>query len=409
MRGCVAGFPCKSVAACKQGRSDAAQAIDHGSGVAGSVFKIIDEFNQRNCSNIDFEILENVVGLGARPKGGGPSNLDVTVNKTSARLNAYSVVLALDPFNLQWDVHRPRFYMCFVAWRLLADLLPVTLDAVAQVCLDVAHAKPFGFSLRDILLPESHADVVNYLDGCRLQAPTSAKTQRHPNRNTIDAKSRRVGGLNPGSDSDSSESVHGLTWAQQNLDFCNETGQTWWKPVVPDAATMEAHPGLKNITLRQYDLLAFKARVQSFPEAVPRTCDLSQNIKRMGVDSACKTLTENSEVYLSHLCRMVVPRETIHMQGAHFGDRHAEVSDIDPRVTRRISGNAFHVWPATVAVLTTIVLMSEGRAARLRLAVASAAREEPGEKVLEHVTPSAPAPTKSDDIFDLLWANDLAQ
>ena len=79
---------------------------------------------------------------------------------------------------------------------------------------------------------------------------------------------------------------------------------------------MQRYPGLNDITLRQFDLIAYKAKVTQFPELTPRAFDISQSIERMSSDAvAAKTLTENSEVYLAHLCRCAIGSEALQMHG----------------------------------------------------------------------------------------------
>ena len=90
---------------------------------------------------------------------------------------------------------------------------------------------------------------------------------------------------------------------------------------------------------------------------------MSQSINRMSKEGdACKTVCENSEIYLSHRCRKAIGSEAIQIQGAHFGPHHVLLAGIDDSCQRKLGGDAFHVWSATISVLTSLVLLSEGAA-----------------------------------------------
>ena len=358
-------------------------------------------------------------GLAVPPKDGGPSNHDNVIFRTEAALDAYAATLDLDPYNLYWDVHRPRLYMLFAPWRLLGDYCRLELDTIVQSCLDIAHASARGFSFRDLTLPDSHPAVAKYLVGCAaLNQPRSANTQRPLRR-----KKRTATG-------DPADSSSGCKWALLHSQFCSETGQDWWKPVVPARDIMESHPGLRDVTLRQFDLLAYKGKVTNYPEAEPRVLDISQSVYRMSSgDGACKTLTENSEVYLTHLCRCAIGTETLQMQGCHFGERHEQLSDVPEAVKHRLAGKAFHTWPATLAVLTSIVLLAKGLSRSKSCAADSATCNDVDSVVdlgagspavvldvvvddnassiaVEHVPENRRLDLPPGDVFDMLWRSD---
>ena len=378
VRGTVAGVPCKSVSNAKE--HQLVDAISSESGVTGKVFSKIHKYNQRVCEDLDFQILENVKGLLRRPKDGGSSNHDIVMWKTSSALSAYAATLCLDPFHLNFDVHRPLLYMLFVSWRKLPGFDSTELDKHVQECLDVSHQCSRGFCIDDLVHPETHPEVQRYLESCRnLPLPKSSETHKR-----------------------SRENPEGLKWCQMHMKYGEKTGQAWWESPVPDEATMQKYLGLRDITLRQFDLLRYKAHVH-FPKLVQRSCDLSQSILRMGSGgNAMRTQTENSEVFLTGRCRTCLGSEKLQISGAHFRDQHKSLDQFPESLKRRLAGNAFHIWPATIALLTCIVLLAKGHSA----AKAQAASANQPSASCEAVSEDSEQPVQADDgnIFDLLWA-----
>jgi len=65
-----------------------------------------------------------------------------------------------------------------------------------------------------------------------------------------------------------------LLWPEEHAKRHRQNGSKWWRPAVPPEEVIATFPGLKVVTLRQFDLMQLHG--VKFPEAEPGTLDLSQ-------------------------------------------------------------------------------------------------------------------------------------
>lgn len=83
--------------------------------------------------------------------------------------------------------------------------------------------------------------------------------------------------------------------------------------------------------------------------------------------SASSTIvTPTCMIYLGSRCRLANPRELLHMQGIHYGQREDELSEFEPRLLADLAGNA---WEATCA--SAMYVLQETLLAKLRCSQAS--------------------------------------
>ena len=143
--------------------------------------------------------------------------------------------------------------MLFVKRRRLAGLSRLQLDAIAAEHINLAHSVAPRFDLDDLILPESDPSVVAYLAACKARPIVSRSASSQ-------SKRRR--------------STEADSWGVTHLDFCNKTNQSFWEPNVPPETVMDDFPGLRDITLRQFDILALKAGLTGFPDTGPRVFDM---------------------------------------------------------------------------------------------------------------------------------------
>ena len=86
--------------------------------------------------------------------------------------------------------------MIFIAWRVLHGLQPSYLESTAAYCVNLAHKVAVRFDRVDMLLPDTHPDVVQYMNKCKAQPISSQRTIRtstasSSSRNKSDQKQKK--------------------------------------------------------------------------------------------------------------------------------------------------------------------------------------------------------------------------
>ena len=241
--------------------------------------------------------------------------------------------------------------------------------------MDLAHSlQDVGSSLDECLLREDDPLVVDPLKACAsCELPMMPIIEPAMNENDEGSGKRRK-----------------FLWPEKHAAFVEEhcSDHHWTDNPLPSAATFDRHPGLRALTYRQFELLFYRVKA-TFPEAEleqtsrgtleqgkagrgsatsknmiivdipkcltlllpgppsqpppvglpqePRVADVTNEIWRVGPGSNGCTLVVNTQLYLTHKCRLALPIEMIMLNGS-FEINYLIFVDVRPRGRGKIHG-----------------------------------------------------------------------
>ena len=293
-------------------------------------------------------LAENVMGLCCLPKNADGtsvdpdtgktyySNLDFCVQQLEAETDVWVFVARLDPKMFGVPISRQRVWILAIPAECFEGA-ELSFKEATMVAQDILERLMVGQtrSIEDYLLPEHHPAIINMLhEARRLEVPKALKRQKVRDSSSAGAKA--------------------LSWPEQNTILFESKGLDWWVSSVPPADTMEAWPGLKVLTYRQFDIIRLSG-IDSFPDPEARQVDVSQGGTRARATSkqaSCIVTFGGPIIYLGSRCRLIHAFKEMHTQGIHFGKKELELREVGSSLVRSLAGNA---WETTCAAAMVIV------------------------------------------------------
>ena len=197
----------------------------------------------------------------------------------------------------------------------------------------------FPLTMDQLLLPETDPLIREYLDKC-----SATLDCRLDEANAKPCKRARL-----------------QKWVDTHIQDCESRGMDWSLLTGPSLDVMEYFPGMAVLTPREIDLLALKG--VRFPHLCKATIELSQAPDRTGglTSGTSPTATPGMRRYFAHLGRLSVGLEAMHMQGLHYGHRHAALRSFPSALLQDLAGNAFHIEECAVGILTAMCVRACGK------------------------------------------------
>lgn len=337
------GFPCQDVSKLNFRAGDNVSVVRQAGKRTGKVFDDAMHFveamqDQDSQKKFHGMILENVMGLLDTPKGRNPdtgepwrNNLQYCAHRAKA-VGLIMVPFILKPALFGMPVTRQRVFMiCIPRW--MADEALVSEHEVSKLALQIMNTLcvPPGGGLRplnDFLLEESSIFVREHIQRAQAKAAWRESRQK-PN-------------------------LKKQKWATVHAKAMQANGMDWWQAARPADATLQSHPGLAELTERQFDLC--KIYGIHFPDARDAGVELSQSFRgvRAIQNNTCDIVTPGGQLLLTKKARLACGTEMMLLQGLHYGPEQFKLLDFADQqdLLADLAGNAFNSFCFAAALIT---------------------------------------------------------
>ena len=145
-----------------------------------------------------------------------------------------------------------------------------------------------------------------------------------------------------------------------------------WDPIHPSDDLMDAFPGLKQMTDRQFPMLADKSLDVTNDAAMrcrsSKQLNISQSARSQpSAECECPCITPRCQMFLCGRCRTLEGYEAMMLQGMHFAEDQTSLLQWQSEDLMKLAGNGFsvHCFLATYIVKDVIFAECKGREKRL--------------------------------------------